>query len=254
MMPRLITITFSHYCEKARWALDRARIPYLEEAHLPLFSWVPALRAGKKRTVPSLVTDAGPVNDSTDILRWVDRQGGAPPLFPADVPEAAELEALLDDKLGPHTRRLAYHHILPEMRARLRELRGVPRGELVTARLLARPIGAFMRRGLAIDDAGVARSLARLDQILDDVDRRLADGRRYLAGDRFTAADLTFAALLSPLIVPPELSDFLPMNDDLPDGLQHLIDATSARPAGQLARRLYAEERGRPGGAAKAAA
>ena len=26
--PRLITLPISHYCEKARWALERARIPY----------------------------------------------------------------------------------------------------------------------------------------------------------------------------------------------------------------------------------
>ena len=26
--PRLITIPISHYCEKARWALERAEIPY----------------------------------------------------------------------------------------------------------------------------------------------------------------------------------------------------------------------------------
>ena len=29
--PRLITIPISHYCEKARWALERAEIPYREE-------------------------------------------------------------------------------------------------------------------------------------------------------------------------------------------------------------------------------
>ena len=33
----LITIPPSHYCEKARWALDYARIPYREERHPPLF-------------------------------------------------------------------------------------------------------------------------------------------------------------------------------------------------------------------------
>ena len=38
-MIRLITIRFSHYCEKARWALDRGRIAYEERSHLPLFAW-----------------------------------------------------------------------------------------------------------------------------------------------------------------------------------------------------------------------
>jgi glutathione S-transferase len=139
------------------------------------------------------------------------------------------------------------------MRERLHQMRGVPRGELVTARLLARPIGAFMRRGLRIDDAGVARSHERVEDVLAEVESRLADGRPYLAGDRFTAADLTFAALMTPLLAPPELADFLPLGDDAPAELASLIAATRARPSGRFALRLYTEERGRPGGATHAA-
>ena len=33
---RLITIPISHYCEKARWALDRAGIGYREERHVQI--------------------------------------------------------------------------------------------------------------------------------------------------------------------------------------------------------------------------
>jgi len=32
---RLITLAFSHYNEKARWALDRYAVPYREEPHMP---------------------------------------------------------------------------------------------------------------------------------------------------------------------------------------------------------------------------
>ena len=80
--PRLITIPFSHFCEKARWALDRADLAYVEDGHLPLFHAPSARRAGGRTSVPVLVTDAGPVIDSTDILRWADARGAAPPLFP----------------------------------------------------------------------------------------------------------------------------------------------------------------------------
>ena len=30
-IPRLLTIPISHYCEKGRWALERAEIDYVEE-------------------------------------------------------------------------------------------------------------------------------------------------------------------------------------------------------------------------------
>ena len=34
--PRLLTIPISHFCEKARWALERAGVDYEEQAHLQL--------------------------------------------------------------------------------------------------------------------------------------------------------------------------------------------------------------------------
>jgi glutathione S-transferase len=37
---RLLTIPISHYCEKARWALDRLGLPYVEERHLQVFHYL----------------------------------------------------------------------------------------------------------------------------------------------------------------------------------------------------------------------
>jgi Glutathione S-transferase, N-terminal domain len=34
-VPTLVTIPFSHFCEKARWALDHARVSFREEGHPP---------------------------------------------------------------------------------------------------------------------------------------------------------------------------------------------------------------------------
>ena len=251
-LPRLVTITFSHYCEKARWALDRAGVAYTEDGHLPLFAWVPALRAGRVRTVPSLVTDDGAITDSTDILRWVDRRSAAPPLFPTGNREAAELEQLLDVRLGPHSRRVAYGHLLPALRRLLGEARGVPAFEVKAARALAPLVAGLMKRGLRVTPEGVARSRQRCAEVFTTVEERLADGRRYLAGDRFTAADLTFAALAMPVIMPPQLSELVPM-DDLPPAMKDDLALHRDTVAGQFALRLYREDRGTPGALARAA-
>ena len=69
---RLVTIPMSHYCEKARWALERAQIPYREDPHLQAIHWAHVWRAGRGRTAPVLVTDDVVLTESTDILRWVD--------------------------------------------------------------------------------------------------------------------------------------------------------------------------------------
>src|SRR5262249_54562772 len=84
----------------------------------------------------------GAIVDSTDIVRWADRHGDAAPLFDDRVPEIAELEARFDQVLGPHSRRLAYGHLLPHMKQLLAAARGVPRAQLAVAKATARRLDA----------------------------------------------------------------------------------------------------------------
>ena len=88
-MLRLITIPISHYCEKARWALDHAGLGYSEEAHLQVVHYRAVKRAGGSGTVPVLVHPEGVLTDSTDILHWVDTRVPAERrLFPDDPPRS----------------------------------------------------------------------------------------------------------------------------------------------------------------------
>ena len=90
-MLRLITIPISHYCEKARWALERAGIPYREEPHVQgLHRWSTRGGPAAASTVPVLVTPEGAIGESEQILEWVDaRSEPAARLFGA---EGAERE------------------------------------------------------------------------------------------------------------------------------------------------------------------
>ncbi len=245
MTLRLVTIAVSHFCEKARWALDRAGLPYVEEAHAPLLHWLAARRAGGRRTTPVLVTDAGEaLADSTDILRWVDARAGLG-LYP-DAGVAA-LEDLFDETLGPHARRWAYSYVLDDPAVTRRVLTtNVPARERLLYRLTQPAITFAMRRGMKITREAAARSHAKVEEVFARVDDLLADGRPYLAGDRFTAADLTFAALGAPAVGvegygPPGL----PGMEVLPAGLQAELPRFRDRPAGAHVRRMYADERRR---------
>jgi glutathione S-transferase len=240
---RLITIPFSHYCEKARWALDRAGLDYLEEPWLPMLSWAALARVGAGRTAPALVTRDGVLADSTDILHWVDEQGEAD-LYPEDVAdEVAAIEDDLDRHLGPATRRLAYAELLPRREALCALIERAPAAQAKIALPALPVLIEVIRRGLRIDDAGVARSQRRLDDTLDTVADRMSDGRTYLTGDRFTAADLTLASLLAPMVVPPAYAAFLPPADLMPASYRDKVEALRATPAGALTMRLYADER-----------
>src|SRR3954447_17471412 len=71
--PVLVTIPISHYCEKARWALDRAGVAYVERRHLPALHRVAVRRAGGRLTAPVLVCPEGRVVcESADIVAWAD--------------------------------------------------------------------------------------------------------------------------------------------------------------------------------------
>src|SRR6476646_7361685 len=95
--PRLITIGASHYCEKARWALDRAGIGYVERAHAPVLHYASSLGRYRQRTTPILVTPHGTLRDSTDILHHADRfLPDALRLFPSDPDLLREVEELED--------------------------------------------------------------------------------------------------------------------------------------------------------------
>jgi glutathione S-transferase len=248
----LVTIHFSHYCEKARWALDRLGVPYREEGYLPVVHYLGTV-PHRKRTVPILVSRAGTFADSTDILRYLD--GLTPPgarLFPEDPAgrrEVEELEEAFDVGLGPHVRRWAYSLILPEHALGV-QFFGHGRSPAVRLALRAAvpAIDVLLHKGLRIDPAGVERSIARVDEAFSLVERRLADGRRFLVGDRFSAADLTFASLATPAIMPPEVGHLYPPLGDLPPALASAIRAYRARPAGDFALRLYREERRRVAG------
>lgn len=244
MTPILITISFSHYCEKARWALDRCGVAFRESAHLPLFSYLATYRASRTKTVPILIAGNTTLTDSTDIVAWCDAtKPGA--LLPEDPALRAEVLALEDDfdrQLGPATRRWGYAQLIDDPRVVPYLGSRVPRWQALGLRA-ARPVAMrFLRRGLNITPDGVARSLAKIEDTFARVGALLGDGRRYLAGDRFSAADLTFAALAAPVLLPAQLDVGLPPREMFGAATAQ-IDAWRASAAGAFALRMFAEER-----------
>ena len=242
-MTTLITIPFSHYCEKARWALDRVGVTYEEHGHLPLFHYLESWRRGRNRTVPVVIDGKTVIKDSTDIIAWADakRPGSLIPV--AGAQELLAIEDDLDNHFGPHTRRWGYFHLLPN-RATDRHISvGVPRWE--TALLgLTRPLAVrFLRRSLKIDAAGAERSREKIEATFDRVEQIMGDGRRYFAGDRFTVADLTFAALAAPIVLPPNHPVQTFGLELFSDDARAQVERWRERPAGQFALRVYADDR-----------
>jgi len=247
-MLRLVTIPISHYCEKARWALDRAGIPYTEERHVQGIHRFYAKRAGGGSTVPVLVTPDGAIGESEEILAWVDRRTPAEErLFPDEPAERAGVESLsrrLDESLGPRGRRLMYVQCLPDRDTMLDyNNQGVPRWEDRALRA-GWPIGKrFVAQALGIRPGVEVEDEAAVWREFDHVGDLLADGRAHLCGERFSAADLTFAALAASIVVPPGYGVPLPQPEILPPEMRRISERARAHPAGAFALKLFAEQR-----------
>jgi glutathione S-transferase len=245
----LLTIPFSHYCEKARWALDHARIPYVEEGHVPGFHRIAVRRAKSAKTsVPVLLVDGRVLGDSTDILAWVDAQSPADKkLYPTDDVARRDVLALedeLDEELGPHIRRVMYFHFLPN-RALIFSLmdQRTPGWEKAALRVVFPFLRKAMKRFMRIDARGAEESREKVLRAFDGLEKRLADGRPFLHGDRFGAADITLGALAGFAVTPPEHMLTFPPIDAMPAPVQELVKDIQTRPVGDYLRRMYREHR-----------
>jgi glutathione S-transferase len=242
---RLVTIPISHYCEKARWGLERAGIAYREEPHVQGIHMLAARRAGGGRTVPVLVTPDGAIGESQQILEWIDeRLPVERRLYPQGERLRAEVDRLcerFDAVLGPKARRLMYVHMLRDRPLVLRfNNEGVPAWEQRTIRYGWPAMQTLIRRVLEIGPHSERDDEPAVWAELDFVAERLADGRPYLCGERFTAADLTFAALSAAVVVPPVYGVALPQPSEMRAETAAMVERAREHPAGAYALSLFA--------------
>jgi glutathione S-transferase len=104
-------------------------------------------------------------------------------------------------------------------------------------------VAMVIDRYLKITPESAATSLRITREVFDSVAERLSDGRSFLLGERFSAADLTFASLAAPVVVPPEYGVPLPQPDELPARMADVVRELRAHPAGQFALQMYSRER-----------
>ncbi len=256
---RLITIRFSHYNEKARWALDRLGVRYREDGYMPLLHFAPVVLAtwrspdasadhvSTRFSTPVLITEDGErICDSSRIVRWANEHYAKleDNLIPDE--ECVSFDRRFSDGLGEHTRRLAYYWALPnssETRALARRNVGPLQAALFSAPL---PVGRkILRYRLSINDETAKQSLQFVRDEVAFANERIK-GRRYLVGDRFTLADLTLACMLAPVLIVSHDEGYtavLPTLEEARPDAAELARELRSTPAGEHVMRMFREER-----------
>lgn len=211
--PILWHLGVSHYSEKVRWALEWKGVEHERRepppgAHMALALW---WSRGETKTFPVLDLDGERILDSTAIIGALEAKWPEPPLYPEDPAErrkALDLEDYFDEELGPAVRLFGWHHLRQdsELLGRLTEknLPG-PVGKIAPIRAGASAyVSAFANLRFRVSAAEAEAEARRaILECGERIEAELAGGE-HLVGDSFSIADLTAAALLYPLVLPPE--------------------------------------------------
>lgn len=242
-LPRLFTIGVSHFCEKARWALDWHGLPYIEERWAIGLHRILAARCGAKgSTLPLLLDGNVPIQGSAEIIDWAESKASQSGRT-LNAAHAREIEQRADSLIGVHVRRLSYAEMLPKhahmVKAEL--FQGLSATQHLIGGMMWPVTWRLMMRAMNITPSAAAESRQVLEAELDWLDRRLEDGRCCLAGERFSRADIAVASLLAPIARPKEMSIFHSMA--LPDALADLFAGWHDRPVMRFVVTQYRDHR-----------
>lgn len=241
-MLTLYTFAASQSSEKIRWALDAAGLRYEECRLTPFLHYADRVRISGSLgvSIPTLEADGEFVEDSTQILEWLELHRAPFALIPQDPAlreQSMRLEARMDH-IGSHVVRCMYAQLLedPDL---VRRLWALDAGR-VQAGLMRAAFPALRRvfqRGLGLSPVLVSHSRKVVERALNELDQLVASGRFYLVGEQFSVADVTAASRLAPLVCPDEHPVFC--DAEYRDAMAPLLSAWEARPAVAWVREIY---------------
>jgi glutathione S-transferase len=204
-MLTLYQFPISHYCEKARWALDYKGLDHkiinlLPGQHIKIIKAI-----APDSEVPVLQQDQEIIQGSGNIISWLDQRYPATPLTPIDAQskqQALEWEHYANENIGPHIRLYFYHYLLEQPELTVPMLaQGQPFHKRFLFRVIYPKVRSIMRQHMNINERTARISLKILERAINKLHAHYAH-HGFLVGDQFSRADLAAASLLAPLVEP----------------------------------------------------
>ncbi|MFO0309205.1 MAG: glutathione S-transferase family protein [Pseudanabaena sp.] len=187
----LLQFSTSHYCRKARLALGYKQIAYQVENLTPGLHILRVKPLSGSYTVPVLLPQQkncpAVVGDSTKIIQFLESYQPDPPLYLEDAiqqKEALRLEDHFDEFVGTASRFVYYQFRANE-------------GKKIDPSLISQAVITIVRFQYGINANSAKIAAQKIADAIAILSEFWQDGQ--WVGDRFSVADLTAAALLSPL-------------------------------------------------------
>ena len=231
----LYQFAFSHFNEKARWALDYKGLPSRRESLLPgLHARATGKAVAGAGQTPVLTIDGEGIAGSSDIVRALDERFPDPRLVPADAAEKESANAWvlwLDDVVGPAVRLALFHELFDDLDYAGKVFTTGHAGwkPALYRRMMPR-LTPVLRKKMEINSETASAARTTIAEALERI-AKAVDATGYLVGDRFTIADLTAASLCMPLYFPQKIPFAMPAQES------PVLDAWLAKWAGHPAER-----------------
>ena len=254
MTPTLVTNVLGGHDEIARWILDLNDVLYVDQRHTPPMN----LSVVKSLTGEEEVGNS-PVLIRTDVLlysvdsivAWYEQRTGPDkkliPSDPAHQKEVTELYRHFTGAYDRHVSNYVYSQLLMERKYAVNWCgNGVPFGEKFQVQWAHGSVKQKIRKEWNLDQHTAGESLTAIKKTIEEMSRLLADGRKYLTGDRLSLADIAFAAVSAPLLLPNEFGGSAGAINKVPETMRLTIEELRATPAGQFILLMYQDERPLP--------
>lgn len=244
-LPELFQFAFSHYNEKARWALDYKGIAHrrrdlLPGPHMPVMKKL----TGQSET-PALRWEGRMIPGSAAIIDHLEREVPEPPLYPADPDlraRALELQQWFDDEVGAPVRCAFFFDTIRNGGYFCdRFSHGYPRPAQLAYRAGFPILKRILNKVYSLDEAHAEQGRVVTRRALDRLAAETAK-TGYLVGDSFTVADLAAASLMQLVVFPPRFP--VPLPEPKSEGFRIWLARWDSHPAVEWILDMYARHRG----------
>lgn len=226
--------------EYMRWVLDRMDAPYTLTASAAGFSAIRSRRLKVPIEPPLLVVDGTAHGGFRTCLGVLHQSLNERAPHPQPSPDAELLEMLFKN-LFTQAVRCFYRNMLGAPQSlKPMSTRGVPTWQRWSITSVYPAWRWILARGLKLDANKAAVDEAAMQSAFAHVAGRLLD-QPFLGGAAPGADDILFAAIASPIILPPGHPVPMPDLAGLPVRYRETVERYRATPAGRLVTRTYAQ-------------
>ena len=243
-MTKLYQFAVSHYCEKARWALDHKGINYSIVNVLPGPHIKQIKKIAPRTEVPVLCINNEVLQGSDQIIRYLDQEIGHNSLSArnTDEREAIEFwEKFADTQLGIPVRLYIYSESIddPSLIVPIWTKDGPWYGKLFYA-LFYNKVCSVSKKRMFINEENANKAKLAIEKAFDQLNQALL-GKEFLVGNRFTRADLAVCSLIAPLVVPE--ASYMSTYPAYPERIQAFRNQFSNHRAFEWVNQIYAQYR-----------